>query len=181
MLPFFLVHPSPETVLDDPVNLKIRVPADRRSKVAVIFGCQAKMSSAVCRISCPLHGTQGQPADKIFFRRAVKLCQQFLQFLRMDFIIFQADAVTKVIDKGGKFSHPVRIRIIMGPVKKGNFLPEIILCHSLIGNEHEILDNFCCCIPVIGTDIYRFALLIQDHFRLREIKVDGTSLLSLCT
>ena len=99
----------------------------------------------------------------------------------MDFIIFQTDAVTEVIDKSGKFPHPVRIRIVMGPVKKGNFLPEIILCHSLIGNEHEILDNFCCCIPVIGADIYRFALLIQDHLRLREIKVDGTPLLSLCT
>ena len=69
----------------------------------------------------------------------------------------------------------------MGSVKEGNFLPEIILCHGLIGNEHEILDDFCCCIPVIGADIYRFALLIQDHLRLREIKVDGTSLLSLCT
>ena len=147
--------------------------------MAVIFGCQAKMSGTVRRISCPLHGTQGQTADKIFFRCAVKLCQQFLQLLRMDFIIFQADAVTEVIDKGSKFPHPVRIRIIMGPVKERDFLPEIILCHGLIGYEHEILDDFRGRIPVIGFNIPRFSLLIQNNFRLREIKINGTSLLSL--
>ena len=61
----------------------------------------------------------------------------------------------------------------MGPVKERNRLPEIILCHCLIGKEHKIFNDLCSYIPFIRMDIHRFPLLIQNDLTFRKIKVDG--------
>ena len=60
----------------------------------------------------------------------------------------------------------------MCSVYKRKFLPEIILCYRLIGDQHEILDDLGGNIPLVWFDFNRSALLIQNNLGLREIKID---------
>ena len=62
----------------------------------------------------------------------------------------------------------------MGPVEEGQFLPEIVLRHRLIGQKHEILDNSGGRISLVSLNFQRFSLLIQHNLAFREIKVNGT-------
>ena len=55
MLHPFPGQPSPQIFLDDPMDLKIRISADRRSEMRIIFRCQSKMPCIFCCIFCLLH------------------------------------------------------------------------------------------------------------------------------
>lgn len=68
---------SPQTVLDNPVDLQIRIPADRRSKMAVTIRCQTKMPGIFHRIACLLHRAKGQTADQRFLRSSVDFSSSF--------------------------------------------------------------------------------------------------------
>ena len=65
----------------------------------------------------------------------------------------------------------------MGTIDKGNLQPEKVLCHRLIGDQHEILNDLRRHIPLIRPDIHRMSFRIQQNLRFREIKVDGTALM----
>lgn len=92
---------SPQTVLDNPVDLQIRIPADRRSKMAVTIRCQTKMPGIFHRIACLLHRAKGQTADQRFLRSSVDFFQQLLQFFRMHLITSYVERVPEIIDKRG--------------------------------------------------------------------------------
>ena len=80
--------------------------------------------------------------------------------------------IAKIIDKRCQLVDLLRIRVLVGTVHKRQFLPEIVLCHCLVCDEHKILDDLRRNIPVIRFDVDRFSLLIQNNFCFREIKID---------
>ena len=94
----------------------------------------------------------------------------------MHLILSDVNRVTKVVDKGRKLPDLLLIGIIVRPVNERKLLPEIVLRHRLICDQHEILNNLCRYIPLIRHDCDRLAALIQNDFRLREIKVDRAAL-----
>ena len=63
----------------------------------------------------------------------------------------------------------------MNSILKRKFLPEIILCDRLIGQQHKVLDQVCGRSAQIRFDLKGKTLLIHNHFGLRKIKINGTS------
>ena len=63
MLDALRIHSSAQIVLDDPVNLQIRITADRRGEMAVIGRCQSEMPGVYGAVLCLLHRAECQPAD----------------------------------------------------------------------------------------------------------------------
>src|SRR5699024_6397466 len=109
---------SPEIVPDDPVDLQIRVTADRRRKMAVVSGSQSKMSCTLRRIFCLLHSSQCQPAYHPFIGKSPDLFQNFLNLSGSDLLAGLVDPDTSVPDKAQKILYFLRIRIFMCPVYK---------------------------------------------------------------
>ena len=62
------IHSSPQVILNDPMDLKIRISSDRRSKMRIIIRRQSKMSVILCRILRLFHRTKCQTADHCLFR-----------------------------------------------------------------------------------------------------------------
>ena len=87
--------------------------------------------------------------------------------------------ISKVIDERGELVDLLAVRLLMRPVQKRCVLPEVILCNRLVGDQHKVLDDLRCNIALVRLDRNRDSLLIQNHLRLREIKVDRTALHAL--
>ena len=64
---------SPQLLLDNAVDLQIRIAADRRSKMTVILTCQSKMSGAFRAVFRLLHVPQGQSGDHRLFGSSLNL------------------------------------------------------------------------------------------------------------
>ena len=107
-----------------------------------------------------LHGTQRQSADHCFFRRPFDPSQKFLDLLWMNLIPHSLHAISKITDKHGQLLNLLRIGIFVAAVHKRYFLPEEVLRHGLIGDQHKILNELCCSVPVIGLYLLGNALLI---------------------
>ena len=54
-----------------------------------------------------------------------------------------------------------------------------MFCHSFIGNQHEILYDFCRHIALIRLNLDRMSLFVQHDLALREIKINRASLFAL--
>ena len=63
----------------------------------------------------------------------------------------------------------------MCTVYKWQFLPEIILCHCLIGDQHKIFNDLCCNISLIRLDLNRLSFFIKHDFCLWKIKIDRSA------
>ena len=66
----------------------------------------------------------------------------------------------------------------MGSVYKRNLFCAVFLCHSLICHQHEIFNDFGCHICFIWLNIDCFSCCIENNLALREIKVNGTSVMA---
>ena len=58
---------SPQLLLDNAVDLQIRIAANRRSKMTVILTCQSEMSGTFRAVFRLLHAPQGQSGDHRLF------------------------------------------------------------------------------------------------------------------
>ena len=52
-----LIHPSPQCLFDNPVNLQIRITADRRREMRIIRSSKSEMPLIFRGIFCLFHGT----------------------------------------------------------------------------------------------------------------------------
>ena len=73
---------SPQLLLDNAVNLQIRISADRRSKMTVILTCQSEMSGAFRAVFRLLHAPQGEGGNHAFFGFSLHLAQGHLKNFR---------------------------------------------------------------------------------------------------
>ena len=94
----------------------------------------------------------------------------------MYFILPDMNRIAKIIDKRCQLVDLLRIRVVVGTVHKRQFLPEIVLCHRLVGKQHKIFDNLGCNIALVRLDLHRASLRVQNDLRLREIKINRSAL-----
>ena len=87
--------------------------------------------------------------------------------------------ISEIIDKRGELFDLLLIRIFMRTVHKRDFLPEIILCHRLVRDQHKILDHPRRHIALVRFYVNRPAAFIQNDLGLREIKIDRAALHAL--
>ena len=98
----------------------------------------------------------------------------------MHFSVLGPDGVAEIVNKRAETLHLLRVRILMGPVHKGKFLPEIVLRNGLIGHEHKILNDPGGRVPLIRLYINRPPVIIQHNLALRKIEVNGPPLPPFC-
>ena len=151
--------PAAQIVLDDPVDLEIRISPDGGSKVGIILCRQAEMSRILCGIPRLLHGAQGKTADQSLLRRAVRFPEELLDLLGLHFIPHM-DVIAEIIDKRRKLTHLLLVGRIMRPIKKGYIPPEVFLGNRLIRHEHKILYDLSGCISLVGPDLQRLPVLV---------------------
>ena len=179
MLTSIVIHSASQIFLDDAMDLQIRIPPDRRRKVTVIRCSQTKMSSVFRCIFCLLHRSKRQSADQCLLVRPLYFCKQLLNLFWTNCIVCNVHRVPKIINKNRQLLNLFFIRLFMCPVNKRNLLPKIMFCHRLIGKQHKVFNNLCRHVPVIWFQLNRFSLLIQNHLRLRKIKINRASFFSL--
>ena len=80
-----------QVLLDDPVDLQIRVSADWRGEMAVILAGQPEMSGTFCRVSCLFHLAEHHLTNQCLIRLAFNLIEYFLQFLWMSLVSRRLD------------------------------------------------------------------------------------------
>ena len=90
---------SLQILLDYPVDLKIRITSDRRSKMAVVSCCKAEVTVTVDRILGLLERTQREPLDKALCLCSFDLGKKRLDLLGMDLLVRVLDRKTEVVDK----------------------------------------------------------------------------------
>ena len=171
----FPYQSASQTVMDDPVDLKIRISSDRRSKVAVILRCKSEMSAAFRSIFCLFHGTQGQAADLCLIGHSLNTFQNLLDLTRRDLLSGFLYVDSFIMKKHQKTFNLFRIRIFMSSVYKRIISGAVFLCNCFIGKKHKILNDPGCHIGLIRLHINSSSCSIQDDLTLRKIKINGTS------
>ena len=132
--------------------------------MCIILGGQAKMSHIQGGVSRLLHGPQGQTADQCFLRLSFQGKKQLLNLFWMKMFSPCLHIKTKITNEGVQTGNLFRVRFLMGPIYKRQFLPEIIFCHGLIGQKHEIFNDICGHISLIRMNIRRVAIFIKNNF-----------------
>ena len=144
---------SPKLILNDPVNLKIRITTDWRSKMAVIFRCKSKMAAAFCSILRLFHGSKSKAADLWLVWKSLNALQNSLDLFRGNLLAMLLHRHSLIMKKCEKALHFLGIRSLMGTVNKRHIIPAALLCHSLICHKHEILNDPCCHICLIWLNV----------------------------
>ena len=170
-----------QAVMNDPVDLKIRISSDRRSKMAVIFCRKAKMSAAFGGIFRLFHGTQCQTADLCLIWHSLDAFQDLLDLTWCDLLPGFLYINTFIMKKHQKTFDLFRIRVLMSSVYKRIISGTVFLRHGFIGKKHKILNDLCSYILLIRFDLHRSSHLIQEDFTLRKIKINRTAFESSLT
>ena len=111
----FFPHSAAQIVFDDPVDLKIRIPADRRSKMRIIFCRQTKMPRILRTVFCLFHRAERQTIDQCFLRRSLGFAEKLLYFHRAH-AVSDMDMIAEVIDQCAQLLDLFVIRRLMRPV-----------------------------------------------------------------
>ena len=78
-----------------------------------------------------------------------------------------------------KAFHLLRIRILVGTVYKRHIVSAALFCHCLVCHEHEILNDPGCHICLVRLDVNGTACCIENDLAFREIKINGTSVVTV--
>ena len=168
-------HPSSDTVMNNTVDLKIRIPSDRRRKVTIILSCEPEVTVTGCRISCLLHGAKNDPADHRLRRLSFYRIQSILYLLRRNLLLRFLYADSLLSYKCQHVLDLLRVGITVNAVNKWNFGGVEVLGNGLIGSEHKVLNDPGCAVSFLSDNFSRNALLIQFYLGFRKIKVDSTA------
>ena len=177
----FSYQSASQAVMDDPVDLKIRISSDRRSKMAVIFRRKAKMSAAFGGIFRLFHGTQCQTADLCLIWHSLDAFQDLLDLTWCDLLPGFLYINSFIMKKHQKTFDLFRIRILMGSVYKGIISGTVFLCHGFIGKKHKILNDPGCHIGFIWLYVNGFPCSIKYDLAFRKVKINRTSCMTATT
>ena len=158
---FSRIHIAVQALFDDPVDLQIRVTADRGGEMGIVFRRQSKMTGVQGRIFRLFHRAQRQTAEQCLLRRALDLFKQLLQLFRVDFAARHPQCISKVVDERAEFRHLLLIRFLMDSVEERHFLPIIVLGYRLICHQHEILDKLRRRVALIRLDLDRASFGVE--------------------
>ncbi len=174
-----LVELTTEVLLDDPVDLEVRIAADRRGEVTVVLRREAEVTGALGGVARLLEGAERHRLDDRLLRGADDGIEELLDLLRADaLVIADTDEVTEVLDGEAELLELLGIRLLVYTEDERNLLPEEILGDGFVRREHEVLDQHVGFVSLVGVDVGDVALCIQDDLRLREVEVDATTLVA---
>ena len=146
--------------------------------MTIVFRCKTKMPAALRRIFCLLHCPKSQSADHGFIRKTMDAFQNLLDFLWGDFFPCLLHRNTLISKKRQKTFHTLRIRCFMSTIYKRVVTLTVLPGYRFIGHQHKILYDLCRHICLIRLHIDCPARTIKRDLALREIKVNGTSVMS---
>ena len=95
----------------------------------------------------------------------------------MDLFPSRFDLKAHIPHQKRQFPDFLLFRALMAAVYKGDIQPVKMLRHRLLCPQHKFLDQLRRRIALIGPDLQRHPLFVQDQPALREIKINGASLL----
>ena len=157
-----LIELPVQVLLDDPVDLGIRIPANRGREVAVILQCQAIVTAALRRVLCPLHGAEDHGAEHGLLGCALDLLQEVADLQRGHLRIASLQLVAVVADEGAQALNLLLQGLAVGAVHKWDLLLAERLCHSLVCRDHEVLDHLRCIVALVDADVQGLSVLIQN-------------------
>ena len=135
------IHPATQMILDNPVNLKIRISSDRWSKMTIIIKCKSEVSCTLGAVLSLHHWTQSHLADYCFFLTAFYILEELLELFWLNsYILPGSDMVSEIADKSLQSCNLLRIRLFVNSVHEGWFHKEKMLSHSLVCCQHEVLN-----------------------------------------
>ena len=101
MLQSLFRQPAPQLLLDDTMDLQVRIAPYGGSKMTILLAGQAKMPIAFGAVFGLFHAPQRQPAYQHFFRRSFHLIQKLLYLLRVYLFPRSLDIIAEIMQKRG--------------------------------------------------------------------------------
>ena len=156
------------------VNQQIRIPADGRRKVAIVFRGQPEVSDVFRLIHGLPHTAQGYRVHQPFFRPLFHFRQRCLHIFGTHFPVFgNAQFHIKALQQFGQSFHLVFRRRLMDPVHAGPLEHGKMPRHRFVGRQHKLFnDRFRQSVDALF-DFQRLAGFIQYDFLLRQVKLNG--------
>ena len=174
-----LVELTAEVLLDDPVDLEVRIASDRGGEVTVVLRREAEVTGALGGVAGLLEGAERHRLDDRLLRGADDGIEELLHLLRADaLVIADTDEVAEVLDGEAELLELLGIRLLVYTEDERNLLPEEVLGDGFIGREHEVLDQHMGFVSLVWVNVGDMALCIEDDLRLREVEVDAATLVA---
>ena len=179
---------SCKIVCQKPVHHHVRITADRRGEMCVIFECKSVMAEVFGIIAGLGHGPERKKLDRIIFRCVLGGSEQVVQLLgyllsigcRSHPVAEVADEVTEALDL-------LLVRLVMDTIHEGLRLLAGSLLRSLpyslaagrdklrygpVGKEHELLDEPVSLLCHLLVYIDRTSRLVYLDLHFRTVEAD---------
>ena len=112
-------------------------------------------------------------------RQSLNALENRLDLLRGNLLPMLLHRHTLIVEEESEDSPPFRIRSLVGTVYKRHIVSAALFCHSLICHQHEILNDPGGHIRLVRLDVNGSSRCIEDDLALREIKINGTSVVTV--
>ena len=161
-----LCHPGAQQAMHN----QVRITADWRGKVRIIFRRQTEVADIIRLINCLLHGAQRYRSYQAFLRTADDFLHGLLNIPRLRF--FLRDKLNiKVCQQLSELLHLFLVRNIMHAVDERPVLVKHMLCNGFVSRQHKLLDNRLRIAVNALHNFNRMQLFVQNNLLLRQIKV----------
>ena len=167
-------------ILDDPVDLKVRITPDGRCEMTIEIKGKSKVTCTFCAVLGLHHAAQRHSADNGFFLATLDILKELLQLFGLNLtIVSYLHVMAKMSYKCGQCGHLLRVGLFMDTIYEGTLQVKEMFCNRLVCSQHKVLDKLGSSISLVRNNINRISVLIKDDLGFREIKVDGALLLPL--
>src|SRR5262245_55744244 len=97
---------------------EIRISADWRREMRVVFGREPEVAQGSCIVSCLLHGSKHQCRDRPLHRCAANSIDQLLEMLRPQCVSLSTETVAERADEGLELQNLLLVGRLMNTVQR---------------------------------------------------------------
>src|SRR5579864_8734135 len=193
----------------DAVNDQVGIAANGRGEMGVGRGSQGEVAFVLLRVARLLQRAQHQVRKDALLRLAGNLLGQLLVhaggdvhlFGQLDFpralasavagaavsleleALHRQSAYSQGVAKGGgngfELVNPLGIGLLVNAVERGNALVLEVVGHTLVGREHDFLDQPVGDVALGTRNTAHQAELVELNHRLRQVEIDRAAALAL--
>ena len=167
--------PAAEVACEKAMHHHIRITAYRRGEMSVIREGKAVVAYVIHIVAGLRHSSEGEQLYRSEGRRFAGLVKEGVEgFGNLLPVAGRSHLEAEVAGKVAQGAQLFLIRLVVHPVNEG-FLAFLCheLRHSLVGQEHEFLDEPVGLEGSLLIDIDRLAFFVHQHLHLRSLETDG--------
>ena len=165
-----LAVPAADNSFEDAVADEVRIPADRRSEVAVEIEGEAEVAQVLRRISCLLHRLQQDAVDQEFMLFLPHVLQYGLEWEPAFGIGFVRNS--QGLQQSLEIVQLLALRRLVDTVYDGAFLLRDEAGHGLVCRYHKLFYDALGEETLRPQDVLYPPFHVEDQLRLRQVEIE---------